>query len=221
MPTKEEKREAAREKARERKEKQQKRDDAQYLNSSTRVIKRLVFSVIEFILIFVIISLIMDYMNNGSIDIEKLPDTIATYLRPGGVILTALIAFLPVIILANIGVYFGLGSVPRMAFGIAKILAIIVWLHLIANSAGNIDIVELSGMDTASMGGVSLEGFTVNIEPLLKLLDLLLLLCCIVPVGEFIGARAKHNDAVIRNYDRKQEKKEEKEAEKAEKEASD
>ena len=96
-----------------------------------------------------------------------------------------------------------------MAFGIAKCLALIVMLHFIAMSAGNIDIIELSGIDPGTMGGVGLEGFTVNLEPLLKLLDLLLLLCCIIPVGEFIGARGKHNDAVIRAADKKAEAEEE------------
>ena len=206
---KDSKKELAREKARKRREKAEQKEDSQYLNSKARVVKRLTVSILEYILIFLLISLLMDYLNYGSIDLEKLPDIIMTYLQPGGVIFTALIAFLPVLILENIGVYFGLGSIPRMAFGIAKCLALIVMLHFIAMSAGNIDIIELSGVDPGTMGGVGLEGFTVNLEPLLKLLDLLLLLCCIIPVGEFIGARGKHNDAVIRAADKKAEAEEE------------
>ena len=206
---KDSKKELAREKARKRREKAEQKEDSQYLNSKARVVKRLTVSILEYILIFLLISLLMDYLNYGSIDLEKLPDIIMTYLQPGGVIFTALIAFLPVLILENIGVYFGLGSIPRMAFGIAKCLALIVMLHFIAMSAGNIDIIELSGIDPGTMGGVGLEGFTVNLEPLLKLLDLLLLLCCIIPVGEFIGARGKHNDAVIRAADKKAEAEEE------------
>ena len=206
---KDSKKELAREKARKRREKAEQKEDNQYLNSKARVVKRLTVSILEYILIFLLISLLMDYLNYGSIDLEKLPDIIMTYLQPGGVIFTALIAFLPVLILENIGVYFGLGSIPRMAFGIAKCLALIVMLHFIAMSAGNIDIIELSGIDPGTMGGVGLEGFTVNLEPLLKLLDLLLLLCCIIPVGEFIGARGKHNDAVIRAADKKAEAEEE------------
>ena len=206
---KDSKKELAREKARKRREKAEQKEDSQYLNSKARVVKRLTVSILEYILIFLLISLLMDYLNYGSIDLEKLPDIIMTYLQPGGVIFTALIAFLPVLILENIGVYFGLGSIPRMAFGIAKCLALIVMLHFIAMSAGNIDIIELSGIDPGTLGGVGLEGFTVNLEPLLKLLDLLLLLCCIIPVGEFIGARGKHNDAVIRAADKKAEAEEE------------
>jgi len=206
---KQSKKELAREKARKRREKAEQKEDNQYLNSKVRVVKRLSLSILEYILIFLLISLLMDYLNYGSIDLDKLPEIITTYLKPGGVIFTALIAFLPVLILENIGVYFGLGSVPRMAFGIAKCLALIVMLHFIAVSAGDIDIIELSGIDPGTMGGVGLEGFTVNLEPLLKLLDMLLLLCCIIPVGEFLGARRKHNDAVIRAADKKAEAEEE------------
>ncbi len=202
----------------ERIEKRLKREDADYLNSKSRVVKQVTFSIIEYIIVFILICLVLDYATYGSIDFSKLPDTIREYLKPGGVILTALIAYLPVLIIGNIGVYFGLGTVGRMAFGIIKILAVLLFLHIFVMSAGDIDFVELSGM-SGGMSGVGLESFTVNLEPLVKLLDIILLLCLIIPVAEFLGARRRHNEAVLRQQDRDDDKADEKDAKKAEKKA--
>ena len=201
MATKEEKMQIAREKAARRAEKKQRKGDAPYLNSIGRVTSRIMISAIEFVLVFILVSLFINYMQTGSIDINTLPDTVSTYLQPGGVIFTALVAFLPIIVLENIGIYFGLGTVPRMAFGIIKYLALIWWLHVLTGSAGDIDIVQMSGLSGSSLMGV--ESVTVNLTPLVKLLDIILLLCCIIPVGEFIGCRRRHNDAVIRLHDRR------------------
>ena len=199
-----------REKIRERIEKRQKKDDLEYLNSKTRVAKGLVFAIIEYIIVFVLISLAMDYVTYGSISVDTLPDTIRTYLKPGGVILTALVAYLPLLVISNIGLYFGLGTVGRMAFGIIKIVGLIIFLHLLVNQAGTIDLVEVAGM-SGSMSGVGLESFTINLEPIVKLLDIILVICLIIPVFEFLGARRKHNEAVLRQEDR--EKAEEKKKE--------
>ena len=203
----------------ERIEKRLRREDADYLNSKSRVVKQVTVSILEYIIVFILICLVMDYATYGSIDISKLPDTIREYLKPGGVILTALIAYLPVLIIGNIGVYFGLGTVGRMAFGIIKIFALLLFLHIFVNSAGDIDFVELSGM-SGGMSGVGLESFTVNLEPLVKLLDIILLLCLIIPVAEFLGARRRHTEAVLRQQDREDDKADEKDAKKAEKKAA-
>ena len=202
----------------ERIEKRLKREDADYLNSKSRVVKQVTYSIIEYIIVFILICLVLDYATHGSINLENLPETIKEYLKPGGVILTALIAYLPVLIIGNVGVYFGLGTVGRMAFGIIKILAVLLFLHIFVMSAGDIDFVELSGM-SGGMSGVGLESFTVNLEPLIKLLDIILLLCLIIPVAEFLGARRRHTEAVLRQQDREDDEADEKDAKKAEKKA--
>jgi len=183
--------------------KREKKDDMEYLNSKTRVAKGLAFSIIEYIIVFILISLLMDYVTYGSISIDTLPDTIKTYLKPGGVILTALIAYLPILVISNIGLYFGLGTVGRMAFGIIKIVGIILFLHILVMQAGTVDLVDISGM-SAGMSGVGLDSFTINLEPLVKLLDILLAVCIIIPVFEFLGARRRHEEAVLRQGDRKE-----------------
>jgi len=190
-------------KIQERIEKRQKKDDMEYLNSKSRVAKGLIFSILEYIIVFILVSLAMDYVTYGSISFDTLPDTIKTYLKPGGVILTALIAYLPILVISNIGLYFGLGTVGRMAFGIIKIIGLIIFLHILVIQAGTIDLVEVSGM-SGSMSGVGLDSFTINLEPVVKLLDILLALCLIIPVFEFLGARRRHNEAVLRQEDREE-----------------
>jgi hypothetical protein len=132
--------------------------------------------------------------------------------------------------LTSITIPQGVTTVGRMAFGIIKILAVLLFLHIFLMSAGDVDFVELSGM-SGGMSGVGRESFTVNLEPIVKLFDIILLLCLIIPVAEFLGARRRHNEAVLRQQDRdddeadkkdakKAEKKAEKEAKKAEKKAA-
>ncbi len=205
-----EKMEKMRLKVAKRAEKRQKKDDAPYLNSITRVTSRLVISILEYILVFILISLLMTYLKTGSIDFNALPDVIKEYLSPGGAIFTALVAFLPVMILENIGIYFGLGSVPRMLFGMVKYLVLIWWLHMFVGAAGDIDIIQMSGMaGSSALNGV--ESVTMNLAPFVKLLDIIFLLCLIIPVGEFIGCRRRHNEAVLRQQERREAKKAEKE----------
>ena len=194
-----EKKAQARRRAQIREDKKNLKGDAPYLNSMSRVISRFVWSIIEYVLMFIILSLVMEYMNTGTFDLSKLPDTIGKFLKPGSVLFTALISFLPIMVLENVGIYFGLGSVPRMVFGIAKCLAVLVWVNLVFASAGDIDIIEMSGMKGSS-ALQGLQGFTVNVTPLLTLMDIILLLCCLIPIGEFLGSRKKHNDAIA-NHD--------------------
>ena len=188
-----EKKEQARKKAEVREDKRKLKEDSAYINSASRVAGRFIWSIVEFILMFVLLSLVMDYLNTGAIDISTLPDTIMKYMKPGSVLFTALVSFLPIMILENIGVYFGLGSVPRMIFGLAKCIAILIWFNIVAASMGDIDIVEMSGMKGSS-ALQGLRGFTVNITPLVKLVDIIMLLSCIIPVGEFIGSRKRHQE---------------------------
>lgn len=199
----------AHEKAALRLERREKKDDAPYLNSVTRVTSRIIFSILEFILLFVLLSLLVSYLETGTIDFSKVPDTVAKYIQPGGVIFTALVAYLPILVVSNIKVYFGLGTIPRMLLGIARYIMLMWWLGVLAGSAGNIDIVEMSGL-SGSSALQGLESFTVNIAPMVQLLDIILAACCIIPVCEFLGARRRHNDAVIRHEDRKERKQERK-----------
>lgn len=187
-------------------DRKKKHDDAPYLNSTSRVTKTFIISIVEFVIIFIVISLLTTYLDTGTLDVGALPDTIATYLRPGGVILTALLAFLPIMVLENIGVYFGLGTYPRMFFGIVKYIALSIWLGTIVFSLGDLDLVKLAPISESALGG--LVSLTVNFEPLAKLLIMILLLCCIIPVAEFIGCRKKHNTAMRHRQERKRHRKE-------------
>ena len=172
------------------------KEDAPYLNSFPRVVKCLIWSVVEFVLVFIILSVMTNYIRTGTFNLDTLPDTIIQYMKPGSVLFTAIISFLPILVLENIGAYFGQGSVPRMVIGIVKILAIRVWFNFVVAAAGDIDIIKMSGMQ-GSDALQGLEAFTVNVSPFVKLVDIILILSCIIPIGEFIGSRKKHSAAVI------------------------
>ncbi len=205
--------EAQRDKIRAKREKREMKEDAVYLNSIGRVFKRLILAIVEFIIVFLLVTLLMNYMNTGTIDIENVPKLLETYLQPGQPIFTALVSYLPIMVIESIGVYFGLGSVPRMIFGVAKCIVLAVWIQIFAAAAGDIDIIKLAGMsESSSLQG--LEGMTVNIQPLSRLLSIIFMLCCIIPIGEFIGCRARHNEAVIRNEERQEKIAEKREEEK-------
>lgn len=187
-------------------DKEKKKEDAPYLNSTSRVTKKFAISILEFIAIFILISIITTYMDTGTLDITAIPGTVMEYLQPGGVILTALIAFLPILILENIGVYYGLGTYPRMLFGIVKCLAMMLWFEAVLGSFGDIDLVKLVPLSEESLDG--LVSLTINIGPISNIVIFILLLCCIIPVFEFIGCRRKHHAAMRHVRERRQHRKE-------------
>ena len=165
-----------------------------YLNSKTRVASRLIFAALEYVFVFLIVTFVVDYLHNGTISFDTVMHTVAEYLKPGGVIFTALLAYLPILLIKNVGFYFGLGSVPRMIFGIAGYLLVIWWLFMFASSAGDFDIMKMVNISSQSIMGV--ESVTVNLTGIAKILSIVFVICCIIPLGEFIGARKRHKEAL-------------------------
>lgn len=165
-----------------------------YLNSKTRVASRLVFAALEYVFVFLILTFVVDYLHNGTISYDTITQTTADYLKPGGVIFTALIAYLPILVIKNVGFYFGLGSAPRMIFGMVGYLLVIWWLFMFASSAGDFDVMKMVNISSQSIMG--LESVTLNLTGIVKLLSIVFVICCIIPLGEFIGARKRHKEAL-------------------------
>lgn len=171
------------------------KEEKKYLNSKARVMKRILFSIIEYVIVVMIMIALATYLQYHSFDnfIENLK-SLKDWIQPGGMLFNAIVGFLPVIAVGCIGVYFGEGTVGRMVFGIARCVAVIVWFMLIFQGAStSLDLPEV--LATMEIGGVSLDSMVVGTAGLLKFL--LLIMCCsmLIPIGEFLGARRKHNDA--------------------------
>lgn len=175
------------------------KEEKKYLNSKARMIKAIVWDIIEYIVIFVAIIIIMGYIESGTIaDFDEIGKNMGIWLKPGGVLFNALVGFLPIILLNSIGRYFGIGTYGRMAFGIIKCFAVILWLYLVVTGASN----SLNLMDTVgeiSAGEtVTIEGLNVGLEGLRKYLTMIMLCCILIPIGEFCGARKKHRRALAK-----------------------
>jgi hypothetical protein len=83
-------------------------------------------------------------------------------------------------------VYFGEGTVGKMAFGLIKGVAIILWLVLVFQGAStSLSLPEI-------FEGMGLEELKVGMDGLVKFLVLVFLCCLLIPIGEFCGARKKH-----------------------------
>ena len=175
------------------------KEEKKYLNSKARMIKAIVWDIIEYIIIFVAIIIIMGYIESGTIaDFNEIGKNMGIWLKPGGVLFNALVGFLPIILLNSIGRYFGIGTYGRMVFGIIKCFAVILWLYLVVTGASN----SLNLMDTVgeiSAGEtVTIEGLNVGLEGLRKYLTMIMLCCILIPIGEFCGARKKHRRALAK-----------------------
>lgn len=167
-----------------------------YLNSKARAAKRLVFSIVEYIIIILVMMALATYLQYHTFDnfIENLK-SLKDWLQPGGMLFNAIVGFLPIIVVGCIGVYFGEGTVGKMAFGIAKCIAIIIWLMMIFKGAStSLDLPEV--LTTMDIGGVALDGLMVGTTGLMKFLLLVFGISIIIPIGEFLGARGKHKDAL-------------------------
>ena len=183
------------------------KEEKKYLNSKARMIKAIVWDIIEYIVIFVAIIIIMGYIESGTIaDFNEIGKNMGIWLKPGGVLFNALVGFLPIILLNSIGRYFGIGTYGRMVFGIIKCFAVILWLYLVVTGASN----SLNLMDTVgeiSAGEtVTIEGLNVGLEGLRKYLTMIMLCCILIPIGEFCGARKKHRRALAKRESIEEEK---------------
>ena len=163
------------------------KDEKRYLNSKARVAKHLILSIVEYVIIIILMLLITTYMQYGSLDnfIEDLQH-MGDWFRPGGMMFNAIVGLLPIIAIGCIGVYFGEGTVGKMAFGLIKGVAIILWLVLVFQGAStSLSLPEI-------FEGMGLEELRVGMDGLVKFLVLVFLCCLLIPIGEFCGARKKH-----------------------------
>ena len=163
------------------------KDEKRYLNSKARVAKHLIISIVEYVIVIILMLLITAYMQYGSLDnfIEDIQH-MGDWFRPGGMMFNAIVGLLPIIAIGCIGVYFGEGTVGKMAFGLIKGVAIILWLVLVFQGAST----SLSLPEVFE--GMGLEELKVGMDGLVKFLVLVFLCCLLIPIGEFFGARKKH-----------------------------
>jgi len=163
------------------------KDEKRYLNSKARVAKHLVISIVEYVIVIILMLLITTYMQYKSLDnfIEDIQH-MGDWFRPGGMMFNAIVGLLPIIAIGCIGVYFGEGTVGKMAFGLIKGVAIILWLVLVFQGAST----SLSLPEVFE--GMGLEELKIGMDGLVKFLVLVFLCCLLIPIGEFFGARKKH-----------------------------
>ena len=176
------------------------KEEKRYLNSKARAVKRFGFSIIEYIIIILVMMAISTYMQYKTFDnfFENLK-SLAEWLRPGGMLFNAIVGFLPIIVVGCVGVYFGEGTFGKMAFGMAKCVAIIIWLMLIFQGASaSLDLPAV--LSTMNVGGVALDGLVIGTGGLMKFLILIFVCSLLVPIGEFCGARKKHKRALEHKY---------------------
>jgi len=163
------------------------KDEKRYLNSKARVAKHLIISIVEYVIVIILMLLITTYMQYGSLDnfVEDIQH-IGEWFKPGGMMFNAIVGLLPIIAIGCIGVYFGEGTVGKMAFGLIKGVAIILWLVLVFQGAST----SLSLPEV--FAGMGLDELRVGMDGLVKFLVLVFLCCLLIPIGEFCGARKKH-----------------------------
>ena len=172
---------------------EQKKKDAPYLNSVSRVVRRIVFSVIETVIVIVFLLMIASYFESGTFDDAfSLSGDMKDMLSPGGLVFNSLIGYIPVLVLANICTYFGSGSKGKLAAGVLRCIAIAAWLIIIFGSAAD----SLTIPSVAE--GTGLESIEVGVRGIAKFGAAVFAACAIIPVGEYIGARKKHEAAVER-----------------------
>ena len=171
----------------------QKKKDAPYLNSVSRIVRRILFSVIETAIVSVLRLMIATYFESGTIDNAfSLSGGMKDMLSPGGLVFNSLIGYIPVLVLANICTYFGSGSKGKLAAGVLRCIAIAVWLIVIFGSAAD----SLTIPSVAE--GTGLESIEVGVRGIAKFGAIIFAACAIIPVGEYIGARKEHEAAVER-----------------------
>ena len=167
------------------------KEEKRYLNSKSRVVKHVVLSIVEYVIVILLVMVIATYMQYGTLDnffdeIQHMGD----WFQPGGMMFNAIIGLLPIIAIGCISVYFGEGTFGKMAFGLIKGAAIILWLVLVFQGAStSLSLPEI-------FEGMGLEELKIGMDGLVKFMVLVFLCCLLIPIGEFCGARKKHLRAV-------------------------
>lgn len=168
-------------------------EEKKYLNSKARVVKRFLFAILEYVILFILMLAIACYLKNGNLDnfmeeVEGLKD----WFQPGGLLFNALVGYLPIVVIGCIGAYFGEGTVGKMVFGLIKCGAILIWLLFVFDGAA----ASLQMPDI--MESINVEDLTIGLEGLSKLAVLVLTCSLLIPIGEFCGARKKHKRALAK-----------------------
>lgn len=189
--------------------KKQKKEDARYLSSVRRAVKRVVSSVLEYIVIILIALFVASYLDSGDASgMFDFSGAVGDMLAPGEFAFDAIVGFLPLIVLSVLAVYFGEGSKERLAVSLLKYAYVAVWLYLMLDSAASS--VELPSVAT----DLGLESIEFDISGIALFSIFVALVCMIIPIGEYIGAYKKHNEAVERkknNWGKEPEEKKEEE----------
>ena len=157
-----------------------KKNDAPYLNSKARVAKKIIISLLEYVVIILLTLMLASYMESGTIDnMFNMNESMMEMLQPGGFIFNSLVTYLPILILVNLSSYFGSGSKAKLLIGVLKCIAIALWLTVLLDSAAtSIEIPSIKG--------------------LAKFATFIVLVSVLVPIGEYIGAYKKHKSATER-----------------------
>ena len=80
-----------------------KKNDAPYLNSKARVAKKILISLLEYVVIILLTLMLASYMESGTIDnMFSMNESMMEMLQPGGFIFNSLVAYLPILILVNL-----------------------------------------------------------------------------------------------------------------------
>ncbi len=163
------------------------KEDKKYLNSKSRMVKAIAFSILDYVILFFVILAISAYIKYGNLDnfVDDLKH-LSEWFHPGGMVFNAILGFLPIVILRSIGQYFGSGTYGKMAFGIGMCLAIVLWLNLIIMGAS-------PSMDLPpEFEEMGFDSLTIGLEGLSKFITMVMLFSILIPIGEFYGARKQH-----------------------------
>ncbi len=170
-----------------------KKNDAPYLNSKARVAKKILISLLEYVVIILLTLMLASYMESGTIDnMFNMNESMMEMLQPGGFIFNSLVTYLPILILVNLSSYFGSGSKAKLLIGVLKCVAIALWLTVLLDSAAtSIEIPSIAE-------GQGLDSIEIGIKGLAKFATFIVLVSVLVPIGEYIGAYKKHKSATER-----------------------
>ncbi len=167
------------------------KEDKKYLNSKCRMMKAIAFSILDYVILFFVVLALSAYIKYGNLDnfADDLKN-LSEWFHPGGMVFNAIVGFLPIVILKSIGQYFGSGTYGKMTFGIGMCLAVVLWLNLILMGAS-------PSMDLpAEFEEMGFDSLTIGLEGLSKFITMVMLFSILIPIGEFLGARQKHIDAL-------------------------
>ena len=165
-----------------------KKNDAPYLNSKARVAKKIIISLLEYVVIILLTLMLASYMESGTIDnMFNMNESMMEMLQPGGFIFNSLVTYLPILILVNLSSYFGSGSKAKLLIGVLKCAAI----ALLDSAATSIEIPSIAE-------GQGLDSIEIGIKGLAKFATFIVLVSVLVPIGEYIGAYKKHKSATER-----------------------